>query len=40
MTASLLADLANGPDREYQENLIKGATAIMYGGQCAFASHT
>lgn len=32
MTALLLRELEDGPDREYKERLIKGATAIMYGG--------
>ena len=32
-TALLLRELEDGPDREYKERLIKGATAIMYGGE-------
>ncbi|EJD55009.1 cytochrome P450 [Auricularia subglabra TFB-10046 SS5] len=31
VTALLLRELEDGPDREYKERLIKGATAIMYG---------
>ncbi|KZV98145.1 cytochrome P450 [Exidia glandulosa HHB12029] len=31
VTALLLQELEDGPDRAYKERLIKGATAIMYG---------